>query len=501
MLTRLGIVVGCAATALLASACVSANLPEPDPTPKDSLGDYYSQTLDWEDCGGGAQCAELTVPKNYTDLAAGDFALALLRHETSGEAQGSLVLNPGGPGGSGVDYARAANAVLPAEVNSVYDIVGFDPRGVGASDPVECLTDAQTDTWLAENGKPTNPEEVQQLVNSSKEFGVRCADRAPGEYPYVDTESVVKDLDVLRSALGEDQLDYVGKSYGTLIGALYADEYPDKVGRMVLDGVLPPDLTSEEIGFGQARGFEDTLRRYVEDCQSKSDCPLPKESVDAGVKRIQKFLDDLGEEPINAQEGRPLTQSLGLGAILYHLYFPAFGDWNKLSDGLADGFEGNGAPLLAMYDERLERSPDGKYADNSQDAFYAVSCLDRVAEGDPAVLAERAKTWSGEAPTFGPYLAWSDLVCAHWPTAAKGEPHKVSAKGANPILVVSTTHDPATPYSWAQQLVADLDDAKLVTWDQDGHTAYGNGSSCVDGVVNAYLIDGVTPENNVSCPN
>lgn len=495
-----GIVVSCLATVVLATACVSADNPGGSGSTGSELADYYDQTLDWQECGNGAECTDLRVPKDYEDSGAGDFDLALLRHKAEGKAKGSLVINPGGPGGSGVDYARSADLVLSPAVSEAYDIIGFDPRGVAESDPVNCLTDAEMDEWLAADGRPDNPDEAAKLAESAAQYGSRCAERAAAGYSYVGTQSVVKDLDILRSALGEDQLDYLGKSYGTLIGALYADEFPDKVGRMVLDGVLPPDLTSEEIGLGQAEGFEDTLRRFVEDCQTKEVCPLPGGSVDDGVERIQKFLDDLGEEPIKAAEDRPLTQSLGLGSILYHLYFPTYGDWDKLSNGLTDAFEGDGSTLLQMYDERLQRGADGKYADNSNDAFNAVTCLDRAGEGDTDVLQERSEAWAEQAPTFGAYLAWSDLVCGNWPTEAKSSPHKVTAEGANPILIVSTTHDPATPYPWARKLSEDLANAKLVTWDQDGHTAYSNGSKCVDDVVDAYLINGKVPGKDVACP-
>jgi pimeloyl-ACP methyl ester carboxylesterase len=495
-----GIMVGCLATVLLVSACVSADNPGSQEQTSTEVGDYYDQTLAWEACSNGAECSQLRVPKDYDDLSRGEFDLALLRHAASGASSGSLVINPGGPGGSGVGYASAADQVLSQKLSTSFDVIGFDPRGVAASDPVTCLTDEELDEWLAADGKPDNSQEIDELTESTAQYGSRCEERAADGYAYVDTQSVVRDLDVLRSALGEDKLDYLGKSYGTLIGTMYAEEFPDKIGRMVLDGVLPPDLSSEEIGLGQAKGFEDTLRRFVKDCQSKPDCPLPKGSVDDGVKRIQTFLDDLGEDPIKAAEGRPLTQSLGLGSILYHLYFPAYGDWVRLSDGLADAFKGDGSTLLQMYDLRLQRDSDGNYADNSNDAFNSVTCLDREGEADTDVLQDRARDWGKQAPTFGSYLAWSDLVCGQWPVGAKGSPHEVSVAGANPILVVSTTHDPATPYPWAKKLAADLDRARLVTWEQDGHTAYANGSSCVDDVVDAYLINGTVPKKDVSCP-
>ena len=488
---------------LALAACTSAQTPETEspagPAPAAELAAYYNQTLDWKACGS-AECATLLVPKDYADPELGDFEIALLRQVAKGDGQGSLVLNPGGPGGSGVDYAAAADAVLTPDVTDAFDIVGFDPRGVGKSSPIKCLTDAQKDEWIAADGKPDSAAEAETLVADAAEYGVRCAENAAGFYEYMSTDAVVKDLDVLRAALGETQLDYLGKSYGTLIGALYIEQFADNVGRFVLDGVLPPDLDAAEIGLGQAEGFEDSLRRYVADCQKQADCPLAKGSVDEGVAQIQTFIDKLAETPLPTDSDRELTQSLGLGSILNYLYFPDFGDWDQLSAGLRDGLDGDGSTLLDMYDERLQRSADGKYADNSQESFYAVSCLDRPVDADIATLEARESEWAASAPTFGPYLAWSDVVCGQWPVNATGEPVEVTTATQTPVLVVSTTHDPATPLAWAQQLAEALPGARLVTYDADGHTAYGNRSGCVDDVVDAYLVNGDVPAEDVTCP-
>ena len=489
----LGVVAG----TLLLSGCVSGGQPEP--IGPEGLPVYYEQTLDWTDCGQN-ECATLTVPKDYSDLTVGDMEIALLRSPASQGDRGTLVVNPGGPGGSGTDYAAAASSIVGPEVAAQFDIVGFDPRGVGRSQPVKCLTDEELDEWLALDGNPSDAAEVEQLRQAAAGFGARCAAESPDTYAYVSSAAVVKDMDILRAALGEEQLDYLGKSYGTALGAMYAEEYPDRVGRFVLDGMLDPALSAQEVAHGQAKGFEDTLRRFVAKCQRDGNCPLRSKDVDGGVAEIQEFLDGLADEPLQAQPDRPLTQSLGLGAILYYLYFPSFGDWDKLEGGLRDAFNGDGSTLLTMYDERLDRTAQGHYRNNSNEVFYAVTCLDRPAESDPAVLAQRAQEWSDDAPTFGSYLAWSDLVCGQWPTPATGEPVKVTAEGANPILIVSTTHDPATPYEWAEQVNDRLASSQLVTWDADGHTAYGQGSDCVDKVVDAYLLDGTVPEEPVQCP-
>lgn len=503
-----GLAVGVCSLAVLAG-CTSAPLPpvlqsqpaesaEPRESAPAGLQRFYDQKLAWQDCDGSFECADLTVPRDYANPEAGTTTIALLRAKGD-KPQGSLVVNPGGPGGSGVDYARAAGQILSDTVTEQYSVVGFDPRGVGRSAPIDCLTDAELDEWIALDGEPDSQQEQQELLDAARDFGKACEERSAQMLPYVDTESVVKDLDILRAALGERRLNYLGFSYGTMIGALYADRFGPKTRRMVLDGALPPQLTIDEIGLGQAKGFDKALRRYVEDCQTKSDCPVAGESVDEGVRKVQDFLDSLDEQPLPAGDGRELNQGLGAGAVLYHLYFPFAGDWDSLSDGLRDAFAGDGRRLLDMFYERLERSPDGKYANNSQEVFYAVTCLDRGSDADIEKLRRQADEWAQEAPVFGRYLAWTEAACSEWPVAATGEPEEVTAADAGPILVIGNTNDPATPLEWAQLLADRLADAHLIVWESDGHTAYGNGSSCVDDAVDAYLVDGELPPADLVC--
>ncbi|MDZ7578566.1 MAG: alpha/beta hydrolase [Candidatus Nanopelagicales bacterium] len=491
------------APAVAVAACVSAPYPEQPPDPSSSaipLSAYYDQDLDWQSCGGEFECARLSVPKDYEDASAGDFQIDIVRLPSTGDQrQGSLVVNPGGPGGSGVEYARAAAHSVSGQVRQSYDIVGFDPRGVGGSDPVDCVTDSELDSFIAADGAPSNPQEAEDLAEMAKEFGRDCAATSPDSYKYMGTDSVARDLDILRAVLGDDKLNYLGKSYGTLIGETYLKLFADKVRRMVLDGVLPPDLTSEQVHLDQAVGFEQELRRFVRYCQRRLSCPLPKGSVNKGVASIQRFLKDLRANPIKAERDRPLTESLAAGAILYYLYAPFYGDWDELSAGLAPAFRGDGSKLMKMLDRRLDRSSDGQYQDNSIEAFYAVTCLDRAAESDLAVLAKREKEWAKIAPTFGASVAWSDLVCGQWPTPPTGKPFKVDGAGAGPILVVSPTRDPATPLKWARRVVSQLTDGHLITWNADGHTAYMNGSACVDRAVNDYLLTGRGPKNDPRC--
>lgn len=460
-----------------------------------SLEAYYDQELDWSSCEGGAECAQLTVPIDYADPSAGDTTVALLR-TTGSKPLGSLVVNPGGPGGSGVDYARAAGQIFSADVTDNYQIVGFDPRGVGRSAPVDCLTDKQLDKWIALDGDPDSAAAEADLVAAAKRFGARCLRNTGDLLAHVDTASVVRDLDVLRGALREPRLNFLGFSYGSRIGALYAEDFGPTTGRMVLDGILAPQLSADEVGLGQAKGFDDALRRYVEDCQKSSDCPVAADSVADGVALVQDFLADLETKPLPTDSDQELNQSLGLGAVLYNLYFPFSGDWENLSDGLRDAFAGDGSTLLTQYRTRLERDPDGRYRTNAQEAFFAVNCLDRASEPTIEELRARADSWAQEAPVFGRYLAWSEAACAQWPEEPVGGPRQVTGSQAGPILVIGNTHDPATPLEWAQALTDHMADAHLVVWESDGHTAYGNGSTCVDDAVDGYLLQGELPADN-----
>jgi pimeloyl-ACP methyl ester carboxylesterase len=506
-------VVASVAALVALAGCTAANgQPEDDQssgpaTPSatgsatDPLAAYYAQKVRWEGCGGDFDCTSLTVPADYDNPGQGELELEVVRLKAK-DPKGSLVLNPGGPGGSGVDYARAARAVLTPQVVQAYDVVGFDPRGVVSSTPVDCIDDSKLDALFASDGTPDTPAEVAELAATSKLFGAGCEAKSPDVAPYMDTESAARDMDILRSVLGEEKLDYLGKSYGTYLGAQYAELFPERVGRFVLDGVLPSSLDSDEITLGQAKSFDVVLRRFVEDCITQEDCPLPRD-VDAGVARIQQFIAGLDQNPLPGVGDRMLTEALGTYAILSYLYFPP-NDWDILRFGLDAAFQGDGSVLMDMMDDRIQRNADGTFANNGNEAFYAVSCLDRPAVGGVDHAAELAEQWAAEAPVFGPYLAWGNLPCWQWPMGAgtadaAGEPPVFRAEGSAPILVVTTRYDPATPYEWGVQVAGELDNATLLTFDGDGHTAYTSGSRCIDQAVDAYLLEGTMPAEGTVC--
>jgi pimeloyl-ACP methyl ester carboxylesterase len=482
----------------------SATAPSSSATPSAStaagLDRFYSQTLRWSSCGGDAQCATLLVPLDYDDPSGATIELALLRVRSADDSArlGSLVLNPGGPGGSGVDYARAARAVVDPSVRQVYDIVGFDPRGVGDSAAVDCLNDARTDAFVAADGSPDTPGEVAEITALSKEFAAACAKKSPEVYAHVSTRSAARDVDILRAALGDEKLNWLGLSYGTYLGATYAELFPERVGRMVLDGAIDPSLSNVEVTRGQAKGFDLALRRFVEDCNTQADCPLPRGTA-AGIAAIQRLFARSDANPLpTGDDARPLTQAMLQNAVLSYLYFPPT-DWEQLRWGLESALQGDGSLLLAMLDARMERDESGVYNNNGFAALYAVNALDRPDRPNAAESAALAAQFKKEAPVFGEYLAWGNLPFQFWSAPADNEPHPIAAPGTGPILVVGTTYDPATPYPWAQALAKQLDEGVLLTRVGDGHTGYGMGSACTDKAIDRYLVTGEPPADGTVC--
>lgn len=477
--------------------------PGSDPArqaPDPALQPFYSQVLDWRSCGGRNQCTELLVPLDYANPTGETLELAVLRSPSTGpRPQGSLVLNPGGPGGSGVDFAAAASSVASPELRSAFSIVGFDPRGVGRSDPLECLSDKQTDELMSADPSPDTAAEVSIIEETAASLASGCVRDDAALAAHVDSMAVSQDMDVLRAALDEPTLNYLGFSYGTLLGALYAEAFPSKVGRFVLDGGIDPSLTNTQVAAGQAVGFEVALNRFLADCVRRGDCPLG-DSVGDARSNLEQLLADIDTEPLPTDDpARPLTQGLALTGIVFPLYQPKFG-WPLLRVNLRRALLGDGAGLLDSADQYARRNADGTYQDNGIDALNAVNCLDGTDRPDTAQTAALASQWSTAAPIFGPLLAYGNLVCNYWPIAPAGNPARVTAAGSPPILVVGTEYDPATPYAWSQALASQLSAGVLVSWrGADGHTAYRNGSGCIDGIIDAFLIDGVVPQDGTEC--
>jgi len=463
------------------------------------LAKFVTQKVAWTSCSGGFECANVQVPLDYQHPNARTITLSVIRLPAKDQKHriGSLLVNPGGPGGSGVDYALAADLIVTPAVLKRYDIVGFDPRGVGRSTPIHCLTDRETDQTIALDGSPSTPQQVQALLDGAKLIADRCKARAGAMLPFIGSTNVARDLDLLRAILGDAKLNYLGKSYGTVIGAIYADLYPKRVGHLVLDGAIDPTVSNREMNLDQARGFEVALNDYVTDCLKRHSCP-GGDTRPAVLARIGKLLADSDAHPIPSKTNRAATQSLVLLGIVSTLYDSLSG-WPSLTLALKNAFKGDSTELLVLADFYVDRDINGHYATNSNDIGYAVNCLDKDNRESPTAMASDAIRMAKVAPHFGSYLAWGLAPCNYWPTPAQPYPAPIAARGAGPILVVGTTRDPATPYQWAQGLARQLSSGVLLTFNGDGHTAYTRGSTCIDNAIDGYLLRSQAPPNGKIC--
>ena len=490
-----------AATGDLATPATSTPTPLkplPAATPT-ALRHYYQQKLTWHACDDSFQCTTFKVPLDYVHPARADLTLSAVRKQAtgaSGDRAGSLLLNPGGPGGSAIDYLEAVAASYPAPVRAAYDLVGFDPRGVGRSSPVRCLSDPRMDVYAATDTTPDDPAEVDALAKVDREFVAGCEQKSGSILPHVGTAEAARDMDVLRALLGDRQLHYVGKSYGTYLGATYAGLFPSRVGRMVLDGAMDPSLSSLQSTLGQADGFEVAWSAFARDCVSRSGCPLGSTVKQAG-SQLDALLRSVDRTPLRTHTDRRLTEALAVTGVIQAMYADFL--WPQLRTAVKDALHGDGAGLLALADSYYERDGHGSYS-NLMDANLAVNCLDLPAPfGSPQQVAAALPQFVRHSPHFGRAMAWMSLTCAYWPVKSVGRPHTVAAAGARPIVVVGTTRDPATPYAWAKSLARQLSSGRLLTYQGDGHTVYGGRSDCIDTAVNRYLIEGEAPKDGTVC--
>jgi pimeloyl-ACP methyl ester carboxylesterase len=434
------------------------------------------------------------VPLDYAKPADGNVSLRLIRIRATNPSRriGSLLVNPGGPGVSAVDFLRGfATGSAPAALRRQFDLVAFDPRGTTGTAPVDCLGTAGLDTFFHVDQDPDTAAEVKTFDEQSQAFANGCAKRSGRILRHLSTADAAKDMDSVRAALREPKLNYLGYSYGTAIGAAYLDQFPTKVRAMVLDGALDPSADWEELAIGQGKGFDLALRSFFAWCDKTPDkCEFRKVAdgeLGAAFDRIRARLEEKPVPGIGNRSVGPAELFFGTG---YTLYSKA--QWENLGSALAELVNGQGSVILQLSDFYLQRDEKG-YA-NEFEALYAVYCVDRPFPKDNASYQRLAERMAKVAPRFGPAIAWGSQLCARWPIPPQGEPHAVSGKGSPPIVVIGTTRDPATPYEDAVALAKQLDNGVLVTFDGDGHTAYRKSApACIEDPVTAYLLTGRSP--------
>ncbi len=487
------------------------------PVPE-GLEKFYAQQLEWGECapyatnmmatqafaGDGLECARLTVPLSYSEPQGTTITVGLLRRQASDPDRriGSLVLNPGGPGGSGMTTAaQLSGAVGNTELGKRFDLVGFDPRGVGASEPaVECLTDAEMDADRADTTAMDGVDDVADAENDAKEFAAKCAERTPhGEKMLANlgTRDVVRDMDVLRSALGDEKLTYLGYSYGTRIGYTYAETFPRNVRALLLDGALDPEQDMVESLVAQAEGFGGTFGKFVEWCVDRPDCALGRDAGTA-VQAYHELVRPLLDEPVKLPDGRMLSYEDATTGTVASLYSRQL--WPTLNQGLATLARGEGTIMMALADMYYERGPDGKYS-SAQEGLVAIRCVDDPPVTDRERIEEAQAEYVEKAEFLDSGLPPSSArdACAFWPVEHTSEPHLPDVDGVPPTLVISTTNDPATPYQAGVNLAKAMD-GRLLTFEGAQHTAFlSAGNTCVDQAGIAYLVDGTLPPEGTRC--
>ncbi|KUM70685.1 alpha/beta hydrolase [Streptomyces curacoi] len=480
--------------------------------------DLTAQELSWEDCpapsqaegGGNApsplpdgdewQCATMKAPRDWADPKGDTIELALIRARASGAAGsriGSLIFNFGGPGGSGVKSLPSFGESY-AKLRTRYDLVSFDPRGVGRSAPVRCANDQQLDAYFQQDATPDDAAERTELLDSTEEFNEACEKNSNGMLPHVRTTDAARDLDLMRQVLGDDKLHYFGISYGTELGGVYAHLFPRNVGRAVFDAVVDPTQNPEQSALAQAKGFQLALDNFAQDCVSKTEaCPIGDTAQDV-KDRIAKLLKDLDSKPIEGIFPRELTQTAATNGIAQALYSRNF--WEYLTQGLEQAYNGDGRILLLLSDSLNGRSENGEYS-NLTAANVSINCADEKPRYTPAYVERKLPEFRAASNLFGEFIAWSMVNCIDWPVAGAADHPDVSAPGSAPILVVGNTGDPATPYEGTRRMVEALGKGVGVelTYRGQGHGAYNSKNKCVQDAVDGYLLDGKVPAAGTVC--
>ncbi len=431
------------------------------------------------------------MPLDWAEPQGETIGLALIRSKARGDQRiGSLLFNFGGPGGSGVSMMPSYGDVV-SSLHERYDLVSWDPRGVAASEGVRCRDDKEIQAAESVDATPDTAAEERAFLADAADFGKGCQESAGKLMAHVSTTDTARDMDLMRHVLGDGSMHYFGISYGTELGGVYAHLFPKNVGRMVLDAVVDPTADTFGHAENQARGFQRALDEYL-----KSTGQDPAE----GSRKIADLLGRIDAEPLpTSSEGRKLTQTLALTGIVLPLYSES--SWPTLTSALEAAEQGDGTELLALADGYNERDPSGRYGTTTH-SQRVISCLDDKQRPTLEETKQALPRFEKVSPVFGAFLGWDTAGWCHdWPVPGQHETPEVSAPGADPVLVVGNTGDPATPYEGARKMADELGEGTgvMLTWKGQGHGAYGSGSDCVDSAVDAYLLKGTVPEDGKVC--
>jgi len=468
---------------------------------------------DWRDCsdipkslvGRPAsnmtyECTTVQVPRDWNDkTTARTYGIALIRVRSKAQTNriGSLLINPGGPGGSGVELAvylsyGAGLGGLPSAVTNQFDIIGFDPRGVGRSDPVKCISDADQDANFASPPDPVSQAQFDSFVALNKKIVDGCGNKYGDQLVTFSTEQAAKDMDAIRQTVGDPKLSYLGFSYGTLLGATYAQQFPTNIRAMVLDGAVDPKQTFVQGSETQAKGFERAFTNFSAWCKATpAKCPI---AADAR-KAVTDALAAAEKNPVPGTDGRKATSGWIFLAVISSLYTET--GWTALAAAVSALQHGDAKGIFTLADQYAERKPDGTYS-NLFDANLAVNCSDTKDVPSVAEVRQLQGEWRKKYPLFGASLAVGMLSCSLWPGPRDPYPAG-AATGAPPIVVVGTTGDPATPYENTADLANMLGVGHVLTWQGEGHTAYPS-TPCIVQAVDSYLIDLRVPQEGLRCP-
>ena len=439
-------------------------------------------------------CAAVAVPLDYANPNGTKISVTMIKVHDSDNTNsiGSLLLNPGGPGGSGVLFTLGEIDSLPDTLLEHFDVVGFDPRGVGLSTPITCVSNQEKDVLNAASPDMSTAAGFAAARQQSQVFDNGCAKDKGTELPYFNTVNTARDMDVLRQALGDPKMNYLGFSYGTELGSVYAHLFPQNVRVAVLDGAVDPLTNGIQQFADQLTGFEKAFDQFAAYCPTNPTC-----SALSNPRQVAEQVERTAlSSPLSTGSGRTLTFSLAATGILQALYSKAL--WPSLASGLIAAQQGDGSKLLALADQYTERNSNGTYT-NIADANTAISCNDTAPGPTDAQIRTTTATWTTQFPLFGKWAAISLFSCQVW-QPQRTVPPKPTAPTPTKVLVIGNLHDPATPYQGAKDLTATMGNAELLSWDGEGHTSYLQGSSCIDNYVNAYLVDETLPPANTLCP-